>query len=85
MLLLNAVYFWGEWIYPFNAERTYKGTFYNLGKEEKVVEMMTQTHEFMYYQDSDIQAIELPYKNYSMSYILLFPTKRWFKYLYKSM
>ena len=41
MLLLNAVYFRGEWVYPFNAERTYNSTFYNLGKEEKVVEMMT--------------------------------------------
>ena len=85
MLLLNALYFWGEWVYPFNAQITYKGKFYNLWKEEKVVEMMTQTHEFMSYQDSDIQAIELPYKNDSMSSILLFATKRWFKYLYKSM
>ena len=76
MLLLNAVYFRGEWVYPFNPERTYKGTFYNLGKEEKGVEMMTQTHEFMYYQDSDIQAIELPYKNDWMRAILLFPTKK---------
>ena len=76
MLLLNAVYFRGEWVYPFNPDKTYKGTFYNLGKKEKAVEMMTQTHEFMYYQDSDIQAIELPYKNDSMSAVLLFPTKK---------
>ena len=75
MLLLNAVYFRGEWVYPFNPDKTYKGTFYNSGKEEKAVEMMTQTHEFMYYQDTDIQAIELPYKNDSMSAIIILPNK----------
>ena len=75
MLLLNAVYFRGEWVYPFNPDRTYKGSFYNFGKEEKGLEMMTQTHEFMYYQDADIQAIELPYKNDSMSAVIILPNK----------
>ena len=75
MLLLNAVYFRGEWTYPFNPDHTYKGEFYNFGKEAKKVEMMTQTHEFMFYKDTDIQAIELPYKNDSMSAIIILPNK----------
>lgn len=75
MLLLNAVYFRGEWTYPFNPERTYNGTFYNFGKEEKKVEIMTQTQIFKFYKDSEIQAIELPYKNDSMSAIILLPNK----------
>ena len=75
MLLLNAVYFRGEWTYPFNPDRTYGGPFYNFGKEEKKVEIMTQTQEFMYYQDKEIQAIELPYKNDSMSAIIILPNK----------
>ena len=75
MLLLNAVYFRGEWVSPFNPDNTRGGIFYNFGKEEKKVEIMTQTHEFNYYQDSEIQAIELPYKNDSMSALIILPNK----------
>ena len=75
MLLLNAVYFRGEWVSPFNPDNTSGGIFYNFGKEEKKVEIMTQTHEFNYYQDSQIQAVELPYKNDSMSALIILPNK----------
>jgi len=75
MLLLNAVYFRGEWTYPFNPEATKGGVFYNFGKEEKKVEIMSQLHEFNYYQDSQIQAVELPYKNDSMSALIILPNK----------
>ena len=75
MLLLNAVYFRGEWVYPFNPERTYSGIFYNHGKEEKKVEIMTQTNRFMFYKDKEIQAVELPYKNDSMTAIIILPNK----------
>ena len=75
MLLLNAVYFRGEWVSSFNPDNTRGGIFYNFGKEEKKVEIMTQTHEFNYYQDSQIQAVELPYKNDSMSALIILPNK----------
>ena len=75
MLLLNAVYFRGEWVSPFNPDNTRGGIFYNFGNEEKKVEIMTQTHEFNYYQDSQIQAVELPYKNDSMSALIILPNK----------
>ena len=75
LLLLNAVYFRGEWTYPFNPERTYGGVFFNFGKEEKKVEIMTQTNRFMFYKDKEIQAVELPYKNDSMSAVIILPNK----------
>ena len=75
MLLLNAVYFRGEWVYPFNPDNTVGGVFYNFGKQQKKVEFMSQTHEFNYYQDSQIQAVELPYKNDSMSALIILPNK----------
>ena len=75
MLLLNAVYFRGEWVSQFNPDATRGGVFYNFGKKEKKVEMMLQTHEFNYYQDSEIQAVELPYKNDSMSALIILPNK----------
>jgi len=36
---------------------------------------MLQTHEFNYYQDSEVQAVELPYKNDSMSALIILPNK----------
>ena len=78
MLLLNAVYFRGEWVYPFNPDKTFTGTFYSTStvtKNVKKVEFMTQIHGFNYYQNKEIQAIELPYKNDSMSAVILLPNK----------
>ena len=37
--------------------------------------MTSQTHKFNYYQDSQIQAVELPYKNDSMSALIILPNK----------
>ena len=74
MLLLNAVYFRGEWVYPFNPDKTYQGTFSSsTTSKEKKVDMMTQTNSFMFYQNRDVQAIELPYKNDSMSAVIIMP------------
>ena len=78
MLLLNAVYFRGEWVYPFNPDHTFDGTFYTAAtdsKNAKKAKFMTQTREFKYYQNKEIQAIELPYKNDSMSAVILLPNK----------
>jgi serpin B len=59
MIILNAVYFKGEWILQFNEELTKKLPFYNLGKIETNVETMTQIEYFNYYEDKKVQAIEL--------------------------
>lgn len=75
MVLLNAVYFKGQWINKFNSERTMKKPFYNYNDEEKVKEVDTMKIEqsFKYYEDSDIQAIELPYEKESMSALIILP------------
>ena len=73
MLLLNAVYFKGEWSNQFEERATTKKDFYNLGKEINQVDTMNQISRFNYYQDSQIQAIELPYKNDGMSAIIILP------------
>ena len=38
MILINAVYFKGEWVRYFDGSRTYKKIFYNLGTEIKEIE-----------------------------------------------
>ena len=73
MILLNAVYFKGEWIDKFKETLTQKKDFYNLGKDLTQVDTMKQISYFNYYQDSQIQAIELPYRNDSMTAVIILP------------
>jgi serpin B len=73
MILLNAVYFKGDWTFPFNPRLTRDGLFGDSSSKKKKVKMMTQTHKFNYYIDRSVQAIELPYKNDSMSALIILP------------
>ena len=75
MLLLNAVYFRGDWEFPFNPDKTFTGEFGGSSSSAKLkkVEMMTQVNEFNYYLDRSVEAVELPYKNDSMSAVIILP------------
>lgn len=73
MLLLNAVYFKGDWALPFNPSLTYTGLFGDSKSKQIKVEMMTQVNYFNYYLDRSVEAIELPYKNDSMSALIILP------------
>ena len=75
MILLNAVYFKGEWSSKFEKMNTRNKTFYNLGTEEKVVDTMSQLTHFKYYEDNQVQAVELPYKKDKMSALVILPRK----------
>ena len=77
MVLLNAVYFKGEWKKKFKAESTSKRPFYNLNSESNVVQVdtMYQKSKFLYNEDNELQIIELPYKKDSMSAVIILPKK----------
>ena len=73
MLLLNAVYFKGEWMSKFQNKFTKKKIFYNLGIEMKEVDTMAQLTKLQYYEDKQIQAVELPYVDDGMSALIILP------------
>ena len=76
LILLNAVYFNYEWRFPFEKERTSKKNFYNENKSISKVDMMSNIfHSIMYYEDDEIQMIELPYKDENLSMIIILPSK----------
>ena len=77
MILLNAIYFKGTWLKEFPENKTIVNTFYNFNDESKVVktDMMRIKDKFNYYEDTDIQVIELPYTKDSMSAIIILPNK----------
>ena len=77
MILINAVYFKGLWSTPFEKSMTMKKPFYNLNdkSKEKKVNRMQITKYFQYYEDKEVQLVELPYKKDSMSEIVILPNK----------
>ena len=76
MLLINAIYFKGEWVSQFNSYSTKNLTFYNLGTEEKSVQTMDQIDYFYYYEDKKVQIIELKFKEDCMSAIIILPNEK---------
>ena len=77
MILLNAVYFKGFWSKPFEKSMIMKKPFYNLNDKtkEKKVDRMQILDNFKYYEDKEVQLIELPYKKDSMSAIVILPNE----------
>ena len=75
MILLNAVYFKGEWKNKFSEKATQKKDFYNKGIEIKEIDTMIKLTQFSYYEDNKVQVIELPYKEDNMTALVVLPRK----------
>ena len=73
MILLNAVYFKGEWRNKFKEDSTSKKPFYNLGTELKEVDTMKMLTHYLYYEDNKLQAVQLPYIDDGMSALIILP------------
>jgi serpin B len=75
MVLVNAVYFKGNWNSPFNAESTRKMEFRN-GKERHTTSMMYQKSyfRFCHMPDQMLSALEIPYQGRTLSMLILLPT-----------
>ena len=75
MIILNAVYFKGQWIFPFNKNLTKKKIFYNYNSKNNIkeVDTMINTEHYSYFEDSNLQAIELNFKKDYMSALIILP------------
>jgi len=61
MYLINAIYFKGTWSYQFDKEYTRADYFYQTRENRLDCQMMTISGSWLYYQDDDLQIIDLPY------------------------
>lgn len=78
LVLVNAIYFKGDWDTPFDPNKTTKGNFYV--SEEKVVQtdMMFMEHPTFMYGESeklDAKILELPYGEGDVSMYFILPNK----------
>ncbi|XP_017016120.2 serine protease inhibitor 42Dd-like [Drosophila takahashii] len=77
VVLLNAIYFKGQWQEQFNSSNTKKADFRTADKKIVPVQMMSQFGEFRanYIPKLDAKVIELPYRNSSLSMVIFLPEK----------
>jgi serpin B len=76
LVLVKAIYFYGDWDNPFekSASKPYE---FNLADGTKItVPFMNRQDHYKYYEDSKIQAIEITYKDNKASMVIFLPAKQ---------
>ncbi|XP_076270449.1 serine protease inhibitor 3/4-like isoform X5 [Rhynchophorus ferrugineus] len=78
LVLLNAIYFKGNWASKFDAAETRPQKFYINNNDSIEVQMMKKKSKYNYKEDRtlDAQVLELPYSNPDISMIIILPNKR---------
>uniref|UniRef100_A0A914VDW4 Serpin domain-containing protein n=1 Tax=Plectus sambesii TaxID=2011161 RepID=A0A914VDW4_9BILA len=76
LVLINAIYFNGDWVHQFYASRTQKNTFYSGPNNEKQVDMMVLKNKFLYAEDVDVQVLGMPYKGEDLHMFAFLPKER---------
>uniref|UniRef100_A0A915I859 Serpin domain-containing protein n=1 Tax=Romanomermis culicivorax TaxID=13658 RepID=A0A915I859_ROMCU len=73
MLLVNALYFKGAWEDKFYEPATNKQDFYVSENRKVQVEMMRLTEDKSYYEDQEVQVLELGYLESQVSMMIILP------------
>lgn len=79
VVLVNAVYFRGNWKYQFDKEQTYKSYFYTSERENVAVHFMTNKRNYSYaeLEDLDATALEMKYANSDLAFVIVLPNNRY--------
>ncbi len=74
LVLTNAIYFKGDWLFQFDKRKTQEADFkVSQDKVVKVQMMGLSDKEFNYADMGDLQAVELPYSGKELSMLVLLP------------
>jgi serpin B len=76
MVLVNAIYFYGDWAQPFQQEFTHPQDFFLSEKSSVNVPFLSKIGRYNYYEDSMMKAIEIPYKDNKASMLIFLPNDR---------
>jgi serpin B len=75
MVLANAIYFKGDWLYKFDSLKTEKEWFYKEDGSKAKTKLMHIESSFSYAENEDYQALELPYKGNELVMRIFLPQK----------
>jgi serpin B len=73
LVLTNAIYFKGKWVFPFEEGDTRDDPFTLLDGDKVTVDMMYQENSFAYAEGDGYQAVQLPYRDSSMAMLFVLP------------
>lgn len=73
MLIMNALYFKGDWTQQFKTADTHNQNFKLESGENKLVKMMNQENVFNYTAMADYQVLQIPYGNGQFTATLILP------------
>ncbi len=73
LVLVNAIYFKGNWMQQFRKSRTADAPFWLSPGKSVQVPMMRQNKKFQYKETDNLQILELPYVGNNLSMIVLLP------------
>lgn len=76
LLLINAIYFKGQWQSAFKKEKTKQDVFKLAGGAQKEVPMMSQSGSYFYYKGKDFQSVALPYGSGRVSMYVFLPDEQ---------
>ena len=85
VVLTNAIYFKGNWTNQFEAQNTSDQNFTTSGNDIVKIPMMRTTTGFQYLEDSNMQALKMPYQGGHLSMIVLLPKNNDLKSLANSL
>lgn len=75
LVLVNAIYFKGNWASQFESRLTANEPFHVTSEKSVAVPLMRQTYDYRYAEFPDLQILELPYAGDDLSMLVLLPRK----------
>ena len=76
VVLVNALYFKGEWDAPFKKQRTEPMFFSRTPNDKVKAPTMVQSNRFLYGENQDVQVLGMPYKGNDLMMIFILPRER---------
>ncbi|MDR0549433.1 MAG: serpin family protein [Deltaproteobacteria bacterium] len=76
LVLINAVYFLGQWTHPFDLDKTSPREFNRPSGDKTPVPFLNQTRSWLYLENDLGQIIKLPYGDESLSFLVLLPQNK---------
>lgn len=74
LVLVNAIHFFGPWLTEFDPEITRENVFFLQDRQTVIADFMHRSEHFNYYQDEQLQALEIPYSGEDFSMLLVLPS-----------
>lgn len=85
LVLVNAIYFKGAWVYPFDEEATREAPFTLLDSNPVNVPMMHLAKDLLYLRGENYSAVRLPYRESAIGMLIIVPDEGKFEEVEKAL